>query len=85
MAKACNTTRDTVTRLLPHAVGDSLSGVRAHLLRKLLQALWDDVSPSWAGKCLAVWYTKAARCRHRAVTEVGQEPAGSSAIAHGFR
>ena len=39
----------------------NLKSVRAHLLRELFQQFWGYASPTWAGRFLDTWCTKAMR------------------------
>lgn len=50
----------------------NLRTVRAYLLKEELQMLWSYVSPSWAGKFLDRWCTKAMRSRIEPVKKLAR-------------
>jgi transposase len=50
----------------------NLKTTRAYLLKEDLQALWSYVSPSWAGKFLDRWCTRAMRSKIEPVKKVAR-------------
>ena len=50
----------------------NLRSVRSYLLREDFQGFWDYVSPSWAGKFLDRWCTRALRSRIDPIKKVAR-------------
>lgn len=60
--------RDTLKDLLKY----NLRTVRAYLLKEEFQLLWEYVSPTWAGKFLDRWCTKAMRSKIEPVKRIAR-------------
>jgi transposase len=50
----------------------NLKSVRAYMLRELFQQFWDYVNPTWAGKFLDAWCTKAMRSKLQPMKKVAK-------------
>jgi transposase len=50
----------------------NLKSVRAYMLRELFQQVWDYVNPTWAGKFLDAWCTKAMRSKLQPMKKVAK-------------
>jgi transposase len=64
------TEKQTVT--LRELLKYNLRSVRAYLLREDFQRFWNYVSPSWAGKFLDEWTTRALRSRLEPLKQVAR-------------